>query len=208
MLEVPCSVLQSRFISRVPDTIRRSKTKRKAEFLAGRLSASYHLFKRFGINESVGIHEDRSPIWPLEILGSISHTNDKAICLLSAVKDSTLLGVDIENIMSIETVNDIKGLVVFSEEEKEFISSGFNLIELTSLLFSAKESLFKALYPKVKSFFDFSSANAIRVNSIDKIITLELTVDLCSEYIKGDLFICHYSMNSRHVITYIYEEKL
>jgi enterobactin synthetase component D len=187
----------------MPDSIRQSYPKRRTEFFAGRLVASWHLLKRFGCNDEIIIHQDRSPVWPLGIIGSLSHTNQNAVCLLAPKSDVLLLGVDIENIMSTKIAMDTKELILTPDEEWLFSANNFVLEELTTIVFSAKESLFKALYPKVNYFFDFFSASVILIDTAKKELTLVLNKDLGEHYKKGDFFIAYYSFKAEKILTIV-----
>ena len=191
-----------------PPTIQRSAVKRKAEFLAGRLAALYHIQHCFDACDGyVAIGQDRSPVWPKGIIGSLSHTRHEAVCLLGRQSDIALLGVDIEDRMSSQTIDDIKNMVVSGREEQLCSASFFALNDVIAIVFSAKESLFKSLYPKVLAYFDFFSAEMISINIHEQSLVLVLTKSLCDEYCEGDRFVCYFHLQDSHVLTFIYANK-
>ncbi len=83
-----------------------------------------------------------------------------------------------------------------NEEEAELCRrSAYNFNEALTLVFSAKESLFKALYPSVNRYFDFLDVIVAvfkpktkeRDNSTG-ILTLKLNTDLNTELHQGKCF--------------------
>lgn len=132
---------------------------RRNEFILSRvliyqlLKDEYNFeYKEFSSNE------DRSPIWPKGFIGSISHSKNLVAVALS--QDSKHLGIDLENIgrMKNEVFNKIS-----IEEDLKFVN-GLSEEELMTLIFSAKEALYKALYPEVKKFFGFEYAYLKNIN--------------------------------------------
>ena len=126
---------------------------RKNEFILSRVLI-YHILKeeyKFEYNE-FSSNEDRSPIWPQGFIGSISHSKNLVAVALS--QNCKYLGIDLENLgrMKIDVFNKI------SVDEDIKIVNGLTDEQLMTLIFSAKEALFKALYPEVKKFFGFDYA--------------------------------------------------
>ena len=133
----------------------RAVNKRQAEYLAGRVVAKSAMSGLGLIYQDIPIGDDRSPVWPNGVLGSITHTGSRALCCVSLASDTSYLGIDIENKMSLQTCGQVEKMLL-TKNEKLIILNTFNDIEsILTLVFSAKESLFKALYPIVKIYFDF-----------------------------------------------------
>jgi len=159
--------------------------KRKAEFLAGRIAADKAL-KLLGYSDfivQIGLH--RSPVWPAGVSGSISHSDDCAIAIVSA--ENCLLGVDIE-----ETLLSKESISVFlSEKEQALIRNqgvrNTNKNWLFTAVFSAKESLFKALYPLVKRYIDFDYAELIGIEDQKLRFKLATTETLQQGAVSGRL---------------------
>jgi 4'-phosphopantetheinyl transferase EntD len=157
--------LYSQFNSLIPEVIANSATKRKAEYLAGRICANESL-KHIGIkSELVGINEDRLPQCPSLVKGCISHNYNSAIAAVSASALVSAIGVDIETILPSTRIERIRHRVI-DEKEKIFLANSTtrNANEVFTLLFSIKESFFKATYPLVGYYFDF---DAVSVELID-----------------------------------------
>lgn len=92
------------------------------------------------------------------MLGSIAHIKDIALCATVSNNSVYFIGIDIESYIGIETVELIKYSIINTKEECFLLQLPLSFPKAFSLVFSAKESIFKALYPKVGRHFDFSSA--------------------------------------------------
>lgn len=132
--------------------------KRKMDYLAGRL-CGLEALKKLNIQvNNIPMQKDRSPLWPDGIVGSITHTNGIAI---AAVSNSLKgIGIDAERLMSENRYKKISKMFV-SENEKSLVET--NLEINPTLIFSAKESLYKALYPQCMQYFGFLEATLISI---------------------------------------------
>lgn len=82
-------------------------------------------------------------------------------------------------------------------------SSGWCHSAALTLIFSAKESLFKALYPKCQKFFGFAAAEVQKFEG-DKQqgrIQMVLTETICADYQMGDKLDVDYRTLDNRVIT-------
>ena len=129
---------------------------RRRAFRLGRLAAHDALA---AIGRDVGpvlAGPDREPIWPAGIAGSISHTTEVGVALVAPSAKTDGVGIDIEAIREAPELDrqvprqeEAAWLDRFEPPERQF--------ELLAL-FSAKESIFKAFFPSVRSFFGFHAA--------------------------------------------------
>lgn len=187
-----------------PDSIIASVEKRQSEFLAGRYAAQLALIKLGIVQFDVNIGPQRNPIWPTEIMGSISHTTDRAICTVMRGGDTDYLGIDIENWLSDELAQEIKNSIISSEEEALLLALSLPFAQALTIAFSAKESLYKALYPKVNQFFGFESAKILKIDASSKTFSLALSTDLPGKmYRQGQVFTGSLIINSKSVQTVI-----
>jgi enterobactin synthetase component D len=149
-----------------PPHLSSAVVKRRSEYLAGRFCAQ-QILKLLGLNASrldIRIGTNREPVWPEGVVASISHTMTWAICVATTEPDVLGLGIDVEMEIASDTANNIKQLIINNDEER-LIRSFFQAYNQgLTVLFSAKESVFKAVNRLVGSFFDFSAIRAIRVN--------------------------------------------
>ncbi len=162
----------------LPSPIAEAPFARQQEFLAGRKAADEAL-KAIGVDTPmlpIGAH--RSPVWPVGIAGSISHKAQWAIACAQKQSQYRYLGVDIEQPLSLCVANSVAS-VCADEDEKAMLTRRVHLalkgdvkaslsaaqsddwaLQVTAL-FSAKESLFKAVYPEVGQYLEFSDAKLI-----------------------------------------------
>ncbi|GAB2883260.1 4'-phosphopantetheinyl transferase [Microbulbifer echini] len=185
----------------LPEEIRRACKKRKAEFLAGRYCAAQALKQLGFANVQVPIGPNRSPLWPTDISGSISHGGDIAICALT--RGPLALGVDFELPIPTETAAEIKNTIVCTAEEIRFSQAGIAPEHWLTIAFSIKESLFKALYAKVQQYFDFLDAEILYIDPLAQKLTLTLTRDLCPDVRAGDLYHGIFQFQHNGVLTLI-----
>ena len=153
------------------NTLAHAAPKRKTEHLAGRIAAAHALT---ALNERAipGIGPSGEPLWPENIAGSITHSGTQAMAV--AVRNPHApIGIDLEAILPESEAREIKEGVIDAQEEMRLLQSGYPFALALTLAFSAKEALFKALFPRVNAFMAFDSA---RITALDeKRLTLTLT---------------------------------
>ncbi|WP_196583008.1 4'-phosphopantetheinyl transferase family protein [Aliivibrio fischeri] len=178
-------------------------SKRKAEYVAGRYLAKQALNYLDARYDIVKTGKNREPIWPQGFVGSISHTGTTVICAVSSVNDHQRIGLDIERIMAKKTVLELHDIVLVSQEYP-LVRRDYQLDVATfTAIFSAKESLYKALYPEVKRYFDFLDAMVTQMDLQQGRFSIQLLQTLTPELkanlvFKGQVFI-----NQNHIITSI-----
>ncbi|WDE03341.1 4'-phosphopantetheinyl transferase superfamily protein [Thalassomonas viridans] len=188
-----------------PYFLSRAVNKRQSEYLAGRLMASRALAK-LGVNtRNIATGEHRSPVWPDGIVASITHTATSAFCAAARSRDIKFLGIDHENWLGSETVADIKSSIINHREEALLQQSALAFSRAFTLVFSAKESLFKALYPSVGYYFDFSAAEIIALDNEEKSFVLQLTESLTPTLSAGATFTGKFIFDDLAVQTLICE---
>lgn len=184
-----------------PDEIKRAVYKRQAEFLAGRFAAKQVLLTAFqqDIAPTIHFNEHRSPKWPKGFMGSIAHTASKALCAMSRSGDVQYLGVDIESILTEKTAVDISPQIHTNAELSLMLLAGLSPKVATTLIFSAKESLFKAIYPCIGEYFGFECAEVISIDSTG--LTLSLTNKFPFPAPHSGIYYCQFEIQEHRVIT-------
>ena len=185
------------------ESLSQAVVKRKSEFVAGRYLARKALIA-LGANETtVGIGANRVPLWPSSFIGSISHSKDFAICAVANQDDIKRIGIDVENFLDIKVARDIV-ISVLIESEYKLVGTytNPNPVVLT-LIFSAKESLFKALYPEVGHYFDFDAAQTKKIDFQTGQFTLELVQELGPTLPLGTRFEGTFELGTHQVFTMI-----
>lgn len=166
----------------LPPQLLHAVPKRKAEFIAGRRCAAEAIRRLTGREVFPGMGEDRAPIWPEGVVGAISHSHGRAIALAGSGQRFCGIGIDIERILTEEEARDIAPQVL-TESERRNLGKHIDPI-MTGLIFSAKESLFKALYPSVRRFFFFEAAE-LSAYGEDGSASLRLTKDMGGKWVEG-----------------------
>ncbi|MDX1505312.1 MAG: 4'-phosphopantetheinyl transferase superfamily protein [Spongiibacter sp.] len=141
-----------------PDNISQAVEKRQAEYFAGRYLAA-RAFARFGLdNVTLRSNNKRGPVWPKGFVGSISHTDDFACCALARAEHYLALGIDAQAWISEESAPRLSRRILSPGEKTLLTESDVPLAEGLSLVFSAKESIYKAFHPHVQRFFGYREA--------------------------------------------------
>ncbi|MCG7584764.1 4'-phosphopantetheinyl transferase [Photobacterium sp. OFAV2-7] len=173
-----------------PESLHRAVTKRQAEFIAGRYLAKRCLAALGGRETQVGIGQHRAPLWPEGMTGSISHSNNHAVCIVQPLEIAEQgIGIDIEQRMSDSTANSVKSTIINDAEYNLIMNHYVSFAEGLTAVFSAKESLFKALYPQVKAYFDFLDAEVVAMGREN--LTLVLRKRLTANLSAGSAFTVH-----------------
>ena len=166
----------------LPASLQHAAPKRLGEFLAGRLAAREAL-RPFGLaGSTVAIGSAREPLWPAGMEGSISHSQlaGQGVALCGVRPAQGGMGLDLEAWLEAGQAAQLWPGIA-DEDEWGRLEAGAGALGLDrsrglTLVFSAKESLFKALYPRVGRYFDFLDARWLTLT--DQTLTLELKAPL------------------------------
>lgn len=131
-----------------------SNALRRTTFALGR-TAARRAMKAIGLaQEPVLAGPDRAPVWPPGLIGSITHTNALAAAAVAPARQAGGLGLDLEPAEGDGSL-DMARLVAGPAERAWIDGSPARLI----CLFSAKEAIYKAFYPRHRAFFDFDAVH-------------------------------------------------
>jgi len=135
--------------------ISRAVAKRRREFAAGRRCARGLLAQLGHPGLPLLRNDDRTPRWPEELVGSISHC--AALCVVAVAHRSALaaLGVDVEPDAALERPLWRK---ICTPAEIERVLEAAPAAErgrIARLVFSAKEATYKSVHPLVGRSFGF-----------------------------------------------------
>ncbi|MBU2708323.1 4'-phosphopantetheinyl transferase superfamily protein [Zooshikella marina] len=188
----------------LPDGLNKAVLKRQIEFMAGRYSAQQALYT-LGFKQPVmiPINSDRSPCWPAGIIGSITHSEHIALAVVANSKYVTALGVDLEKEITLSVARDIAKQIISLTEQNNCAKWGCPFNWFLTLAFSAKESLYKAIYPHINQFFGFDAAELIALNTVEQSFLLQLTQSLSENYQAGDCFQGTYTYQNGFICTLI-----
>jgi len=157
--------------------------KAREQFLRGRAAAHMSLRQIGRDCSAIGRGERGRPLWPTGVVGSISHSADTAIAATALVTEVRGIGIDLESLMPLRAANILSRIALPSEAQ--WVSSDAELFQQRLvLLFSAKESIYKALYPLTNTFFGFHDAELVW-NEVTMSMTGVLLKNLSGEFPAG-----------------------
>lgn len=186
----------------LPDAIRRAAPRRQAGFAAGRAAAQAALRAAgHGDPAPPDIGADGLPDWPRGWLGSISHSDQIAAALVAPGKGARLLGLDVERIVTAEVAAQIAPDVL---PELPPGRAGIPPALEVTQAFSAKEALYKALYPLTRQFRAFSAARVAWSAADPLRLVLALTEDWGPDWPAGTRFEARQSLAAGHVVTVLW----
>jgi enterobactin synthetase component D len=186
-------------IAQTPN-LQRSVAKRQAEYLAGRVCARAALQRLDGRDYVPASHEDRSPIWPAGIHGSITHGQGWAAAVVAVDGACRGLGLDQESLLDEERAERLAGEILTAAELERLDRSQQALA--VTLTFSLKESLFKTLYPLTHQRFYFEHAELLTW-SADGHARLRLLTDLSAEWRHGVELDGQFCVQDGHLLSLI-----
>ncbi|GAB1479836.1 hypothetical protein MASR2M74_24040 [Paracoccaceae bacterium] len=118
---------------------------RRAEFAAGRAAARAAMAALGLPPAPIPMGEDRAPVWPLGVTGSISHCTGACLAVAGMADHWCGLGVDVEPLAPLDP--SLWPVILCPTEGQG------GLLALRS--FVAKEAAYKAQYPLSRTVFDF-----------------------------------------------------
>ncbi|MBC6945357.1 MAG: phosphopantetheinyl transferase [Gammaproteobacteria bacterium] len=126
---------------------------RLAEFQLGRACARRALARLGMLPQAIAVGARREPCWPAGIVGSISHAGGMAVAAVAHRRSFAALGLDIEAAAALEP--GLIDTVCRPEEARRLRSGSADAAAGALLVFSAKEAVYKALWPLLGRFIDF-----------------------------------------------------
>jgi enterobactin synthetase component D len=177
--------------------------KRQAEFLAGRLCARAALQQLQRLDWVPPIGDDRAPIWPEHICGSITHSSGRAAAIVADKRHWRGLGMDLEHLLSAERAAKLAEQILTPAElqRRDQLPAELHALAVT-LTFSIKESLFKALYPLVHKRFYFEHAEVLEW-SAEGPVRMRLLTDLSEEWQHGRELQGQFAVQDDHLLSLV-----
>jgi enterobactin synthetase component D len=184
-----------------PASIQRSAYKRQMEFFFGRLAARQALSELGLSGGQVPMGAQRQPVWPHGVIGSITHTNGVAAAVATRLGVCRGIGIDAEKVMDPSTCQAVIQTVV-GEQELEYLHSlsDISLQMALTIVFSAKESFYKAAYATVGRFFDFSAVRVTKMDARKQRLTLVLNETLSDHFCRGAVWEAQFTFVRRDTV--------
>lgn len=182
----------------IPMRLSRAVPKRKAEFAAGRFCAQNAISKLTAGIREISSGESGEPIWPSGFIGSITHTTKRAAAIVCRSDGPFWVGIDLEEIISLDDTEEIGSLILTPYEKKTY-GRLLNSSQILTTIFSAKESIYKAIFPKLRRFVDFQEVECRQIS--DKFMQFRTVGQLCNELEgRGEIYV-QYRQLSHGVLT-------
>jgi 4'-phosphopantetheinyl transferase EntD len=151
----------------IPASLEKAILKRRVDFAAGRWVAREALRACAAevAEAPIPIGSNRAPVWPPGVVGSIAHTAGYALAAAARAEVARAIGIDVEGWMRDGARDRVGDHITHGDELDTLVArSGWSEAEVLTLVFSAKESLYKCLYSEVERWFGFHDA---RIEEID-----------------------------------------
>lgn len=141
--------------------IRAACQSRALEFRATRTCARRALADLGALGSAIPMGPSRQPLWPDGFVGSITHTQGFRAAAVAAASSVGSLGIDAEVNRSLP-IGVGKSVLSLSESEMASrLRARHTSISWDTIVFSAKESVFKLWYPLTLRWLDFTDVGVL-----------------------------------------------
>lgn len=193
----------------LPPELDRAVPDRKRQYLAGRYCAAEAVarIRPSAGRPAIGRGAAGEPQWPAGLTGSVTHTHDLASAAVAKVSDTRSIGIDTEMRVGRARAENIMPLVMRPEEHS---LGGRALDEATrlTLVFSAKEALFKCLYPVIGRRFYYEDACIASADLATGCFTTEIVTPLAPGFERGTILRGRFEIDDVRVHTGVWLEPL
>jgi 4'-phosphopantetheinyl transferase EntD len=123
--------------------------------------------------------------------------------------EKMFIGIDIEKIMSEQLANSIHTQIIQQNEHRLLINcsiakkNSLSFSKGLSLIFSAKETLFKALYPHVNEYFFFHTAEVSNINFNSNHLQLKLKETFYQKHQLKTFYTIYFQWIDGGILTYL-----
>ena len=161
----------------LPERLHTASPAKKVEFMAGRFCATRALRACHAPSDQVG-WLGKEPVWPSGFVGSITHTGNHAAAVVASRAHLQAIGLDAEHLYRGKNLTQSQQKVLDAQEQVLIHAKNLDPAFGFSLFFSAKESLFKCLFPLVRTSFGFSAAQITELDVDEHSFQICLLKDL------------------------------
>ena len=187
----------------LPDDLQCARPSRQLQFRAGRACALAALRSlapstTFG---AIGRHDSGAAAWPDGFTGSITHTEDYASAAVAWACDAAALAIDTERIVGADTAERIGPAVAYPSEMGAVQATGCTRFEALTIVFSAKETIFKCLHHQVGRVFGFHDVRIVDASTVDDSFEATVVQPLSPEFPAGTELRGHFSIDASRVHT-------
>jgi 4'-phosphopantetheinyl transferase EntD len=156
--------------------IARAVEKRRREFITARRCAREALVRLGYAPAPIGSGPRREPRWPAGVVGSITHCEGYRAAAVAVTADLASIGIDAEPNEPLPPGVRESVAVADEPERLRTLAARDPMVRWDRLLFSAKESVYKAWYPLTGRWLGFEDA-ALSIDPATRSFTARLLVD-------------------------------
>lgn len=147
----------------LPEDLSGAVPSRQAAYLAGRLCAGDALAHAGSVVRNVDRDHAGVPVWPAGYRGSITHAGTLAGAVVAYADSCRGIGLDFEDIGNLDAAAEIAELVLTDRDRRTIADiEAPDIATATFLVFSLKESLYKAIYLMLDDDTGFEDAELIQ----------------------------------------------
>lgn len=119
---------------------------------------------------------DRAPQWPPGFVGSITHSARFAAVAVMRDSAARSVGIDVEAELAADQQMLVRHYCLVDDEWDALMKGASSRSEAQrlTLCFSAKEAVFKCLYPMAKRYFDFTCVRIVAVDELTHLLSIQV----------------------------------
>ncbi len=120
---------------------------------------------------------------------------------MAATREALYVGIDVEQVMAEETAQDTAELLMNAQERALLQAQQLPFAQAATLLFSLKESLYKALWPRLHQPMAFHQAALIDLDLPQQRARLQLCQDFSAEFTRSTVLDARFWLQPARVVT-------
>lgn len=169
--------------------------KRRREFIAGRTAAKLALAAAGCPMPSISrLSGERAPVWPEGYTGSITHSDTLCYAIAATLDQYAAVGIDVERC---GRISQRMWRLIYNQQEQQWIRNAENPELLSTLIFSCKEAVYKAVHTLHGIGLPFTSIDIVPDGNAE----FSARVALAGEQTDEGLLRGRYIEKDSHVIT-------
>lgn len=134
--------------------VSRAVDKRKTQFATGRILARRLLSDLGYFGFELLRDKDRVPVWPEDVVGSISHTEGLCVVAIASARNRVGIGIDVEPDQPVKAGVE---KIVCRTRERDWVESGgaSEYGRRCRAVFCVKEAVYKSFFPRLRRVWGF-----------------------------------------------------
>ena len=186
---------------RLPECIATATRKRRAEYVAGRYTASVLLRE-----ENIGRYHLASgrlgePLWPASFIGSLTHNEGTVLACGGHASLVGPMGVDVQAWLTDTASRAVQRLLLHDDERRSL--GGRPLSEAATMILSAKECFYKLVSPLLGRPFELRALQVELPRSRIGTFYVSLSESLSDDFSAGREFVGTVNVLRGKVLTFI-----